>query len=107
MHVPFLDPKAERKKDTTNDTINFDSTQKGDGDPGYWFNSMLKQERLPVYAIPETGPIKYMQVLYAICLTVLPTPDFLPFVKSHIRGFLTATDKKIFFSAELFAGNKC
>jgi len=33
------------------------------------------------------GPLRYLQILYCLCHTSHPTPDFLPFVISHLKGF--------------------
>ena len=35
----------------------------------------------------KIGPLRYFQILYCLCHTSPPTPDFLPFVLSHLKGF--------------------
>jgi len=58
-----------------------------EGDPGYWFCWQITHCGHPVFAMNTDGPLRYFQVLYALCCTSPPTADFLPFVISYLKGF--------------------
>ena len=79
----IIDASARRSKSYgTNDGGS------GEGDPGWWFPETLSMHMpTPIYAMPSKGPLKYLQLIYCLCNQFLPTPDFLPFVKSRLRGF--------------------
>ena len=81
-----LDVAKPRPMDVHND-LNSDTNSRGEGDPGWWFCEMMKLEQVMIFAMPDTGPLKYFQILYAICNTVLPTADFMPFVTRHLKSF--------------------
>ena len=59
----------------------------GQGYASWSFGQTITRSGHPVYAMNKVGALKYMQLLYAVCHTSLPTKDFFPFVIQRLKGF--------------------